>query len=55
MYILLVEDNDIVGDGIKQGLETLGHSTDWVKDAHTAKQAICVHSTYNATQPMRAH
>ena len=40
MYILLVEDNDIVGDGIKQGLETLGHSTDWVKDAHTANQAI---------------
>ena len=40
MYILLVEDNDIVGDGIKQGLETLGHSTDWVTDAHTANQAI---------------
>ena len=40
MYILLVEDNDIVGDGIKQGLETLGHSTDWVTDANTANQAI---------------
>ena len=38
MYILLVEDNDIVGDGIKQGLETLGDSTDWVKADDTAKE-----------------
>jgi len=40
MYILLVEDNSILGDGIKQGLDTLGHSTDWVTDATTANEAI---------------
>lgn len=40
MYILIVEDNDIVGDGLKQGLKLLGHGADWVSDAATANQAI---------------
>lgn len=40
MYILIVEDNYIVGDGLKQGLKLLGHTTDWVTDAATANQAI---------------
>lgn len=40
MYVLIVEDNEIVGDGIRQGLEALDHAADWVTDASTATQAI---------------
>lgn len=40
MYVLIVEDNEIVGDGVKQGLETLGHCADWVNDAGSANYAI---------------
>ncbi|MBD3610484.1 MAG: response regulator [Gammaproteobacteria bacterium] len=40
MYVLIVEDNEIVGDGIRQGLEALSHSADWVRDAVAATQAV---------------
>jgi DNA-binding response OmpR family regulator len=40
MYVLIIEDNEIVGDGIRQGLRMLGHSADWVTEAATADQAI---------------
>lgn len=40
MYVLVVEDNEIVGDGIKQGLEALNHTADWVVNAATASHAL---------------
>ncbi|MBL1459058.1 MAG: response regulator [Methylophaga sp.] len=40
MYVLIVEDNEIVGDGIRQGLQALDHAADWVTDGATATQAI---------------
>lgn len=40
MYVLIVEDNEIVGDGIRQGMLALSHSADWVRDAGAANRAI---------------
>jgi two-component system, OmpR family, response regulator QseB len=40
MRILLVEDNLILGDGIKAGLEAHQYTVDWVKDGLQATHAI---------------
>jgi two-component system, OmpR family, response regulator QseB len=40
MRILLVEDNQIVGDGIKTGLEAMHYTVDWVQDGLQASHAI---------------
>lgn len=42
MHILLVEDDEMVGDGIRSGLEALGHTSDWVRSAGAADGALAV-------------
>lgn len=40
MRILLVEDDRLIGDGIKAGLSKLGFSVDWFTDGVEGKQAL---------------
>ncbi len=40
MRALLVEDDELLGDGICTGLKHYGHSVDWVKDGKAAKENI---------------
>ena len=40
MHILLVEDDDIMGDGIKTGLLALGQTIDWVQNANADELAV---------------
>lgn len=40
MYVLIVEDDDLVGEGIQSGLDLLGHRADWVRDARGAEVAL---------------
>lgn len=40
MRILLVEDDELLGDGICNGLKHYGHTVDWVKDGRSAYRAI---------------
>ncbi|EKD92312.1 MAG: hypothetical protein ACD_29C00070G0002 [uncultured bacterium] len=40
MRILLVEDDELLGDGIYSGLKHYGHTVDWVKDGKTAFDAL---------------
>jgi two-component system response regulator QseB len=40
MRVLLVEDDELLGDGIRTGLKHYGHTIDWVKDGRTANDAI---------------
>lgn len=40
MWVLLVEDDEFLGDGIKTGLKHYGHTIEWVKDGRTAREAI---------------
>ena len=40
MRILLVEDDELLGDGTRAGLEQKGYTVDWVKDGHDALQAL---------------
>src|SRR5690606_36340439 len=40
MRILLVEDDELLGDGLKNGLTQHGHAVDLVKDGVTAKQVV---------------
>ena len=40
MRILLVEDDELLGDGICSGLTHYGHTVDWVKDGRSAYKAI---------------
>lgn len=43
MHILIVEDDELVGDGIKTGLEALGQAAEWVQTASAAKTVLsCV-------------
>jgi len=49
MYILLVEDDELLGDGIKNGLTQMGDTVDWVQDGKTAQDAIIApHSEFDA-------
>ncbi len=38
--ILLVEDDALLGDGVKAGLEDEGHAVDWVRDGLHAREAL---------------
>jgi len=38
--ILLVEDDALLGDGVKSGLEDDGHNVDWVRDGRHAREAL---------------
>ena len=40
MRILLVEDDELLGDGVRVGLNHYGHVVDWVKDGTMALRAI---------------
>lgn len=40
MRILLIEDDRLIGDGIKAGLTRLGFTLDWFTDGVTGKQAL---------------
>jgi two-component system response regulator QseB len=38
--ILLIEDDELLGDGLKTGLKLEGHTVDWLKDGLSAQNAI---------------
>ena len=38
--ILLVEDDPLLGDGVKAGLEDEGHVVDWVRDGRLGREAL---------------
>lgn len=40
MRVLLVEDDELLGDGIRTGLKHYGHTVDWVKDGKSATDVI---------------
>ena len=40
MRVLLVEDDELLGDGIFSGLKHYGHTVDWVKDGKSAFEAL---------------
>jgi two-component system response regulator QseB len=44
MRLLLVEDDDILGDGIKAGLTMEGYAVDWVMDGNLANEALKTNS-----------
>lgn len=43
MRILLVEDDKLIGDGIKAGLSKMGFSVDWFTDGKPAKPRFILH------------
>ncbi len=40
MRILLVEDDELLGDGLRTGLVQYGYAVDWLKDGISADQAL---------------
>ncbi|MCH9644364.1 MAG: response regulator [Gammaproteobacteria bacterium] len=40
MRVLLVEDDELLGDGIRTGLKHYGHTVDWIKDGKTANDVL---------------
>jgi len=44
MRVLLVEDDELLGDGMRAGLTQYGYTIDWVKDGQAALQAISTES-----------
>lgn len=40
MRILLVEDDELLGDGLRTGLVQYGYTADWLKDGSSADQAL---------------
>ncbi len=40
MRILLIEDDELLGDGLRTGLIQYGYATDWLKDGLSADQAL---------------
>lgn len=40
MRLLLVEDDELLGDAVKTGLSQYGYIVDWVKDGETARLAV---------------
>lgn len=40
MRLLLVEDDELLGDAVKTGLTQFGYVVDWVKDGETARSVI---------------
>jgi len=40
MRVLLVEDDNLLGDAIQAGLKQSGYATDWMKDGMAAEQAL---------------
>lgn len=44
MKILLVEDDELLGDGIRAGLVLAAFAVDWMRDGHTALRALTDHA-----------
>lgn len=40
MRLLLVEDDELLGNGIEAGLKQAGFAVDWTKDGHSARLAL---------------
>ena len=40
MRLLLVEDDPLLGDGIRAGLSQAGYTVDWIKDGRAAQMAL---------------
>lgn len=40
MRVLLVEDDELVGEGLQMGLSSEGYAIDWVRDGESAKLAL---------------
>lgn len=40
MRLLLVEDDKMIGEGVRQGLRYEGYSVDWVQDGKSAELAL---------------
>jgi len=40
MHVLLIEDDEILGDGLKAGIEQAGCVVDWVRDGDAAQRAF---------------
>lgn len=40
MRVLLVEDDELLGDGLRVGLTQYGYTVDWLKDGQSADQAL---------------
>jgi two-component system response regulator QseB len=40
MRVLLVEDDELLGDGVSAGLKQYGYTIDWLKDGLSAEQAL---------------
>lgn len=40
MRVLLVEDDELLGDGLRTALVRDGHTVDWLKDGEHARQAV---------------
>ena len=40
MRILLIEDDELLGSGVQNGLKLFGHIVDWIKDGLSATRAI---------------
>lgn len=47
MRILIVEDDELLGEGLASGLAALGFATDWFRDGAAADQALA-HAPYEA-------
>lgn len=40
MRVLLIEDDELIGDGIKTGLEKMGFTIDWFQDGDDGEEAL---------------
>ncbi len=48
MRVLLVEDDEFLGDGIRAGLKQYGHTIDWVRDGQAAHDVLSsTHETFD--------
>jgi DNA-binding response OmpR family regulator len=43
LRVLLVEDDDLLGDGIRAGLKLADYAVDWVRDGEAARLALSTH------------
>ena len=48
MRLLLVEDDPLLGDGIKEGLIDAGFVVDWLTDGESAQRALLTEKTFDA-------
>jgi two-component system response regulator QseB len=48
MRLLLVEDDPLLGDGIKEGLIDAGFIVDWLSDGESARSALLAEASFDA-------